>query len=699
MSDVPANQLFDAYFTAAPMRAVFSDRGRLQGMLDFEAALVRAEARTGVVPATAVAPIEAACRAELYDPLALAEAVATAGNSAIPLVKALGRQVAAGDAEAERYVHLGATSQDAMDSGLVLQLRRALALLEQDLQRLAEVLADQAERHADTPLAGRTWLQHATPVTLGMKLAGLLGALTRHRQRLRELRPRLLVLQFGGASGTLAALGEQALPVAAALAEELGLALPEQPWHTQRDRLVEFASVLGLVAGSLGKFGRDVSLLMQTEAGEVFEPAGAGRGGSSTMPHKRNPVSSAVLIAAATRAPGLVSTLFAAMPQEHERSLGLWHAEWETLPELCCLVAGALQQAIGLLEGLEVDAQRMRRTGGTVLPPRRRAAPRVARGARRRGAGERRVVRRRTGPPARSRPLPRPGPRLGRARARRTPCPGLRTPSRLTGDPFVPTVRLADGDLNYSLEGPAGAPVLLLSNSLGTDLGMWDTQIPALTAHFRVLRYDTRGHGASLVTPGPYAIGQLGADVLALLDALELPRVHFCGLSMGGLIGQWLGIHAGERLGRLVLCNTAAKIASDEVWNTRIDTVLKGGEQAMRDLRDASVARWFTAGFAEREPAQVERIVAMLAATSPQGYAANCAAVRDADFREQLGLVQAPTLIVAGSHDAVTTPDNARFMQARIADAQLVEFAAAHLSNVEAGDAFSRRLVDFLLSA
>ncbi|MCR8377188.1 lyase family protein [Pseudomonas aeruginosa] len=293
MSDVPANQLFDAYFTAAPMRAVFSDRGRLQGMLDFEAALARAEARTGVVPATAVAPIEAACRAELYDPLALAEAVATAGNSAIPLVKALGRQVAAGDAEAERYVHLGATSQDAMDSGLVLQLRRALALLEQDLQRLAEVLADQAERHADTPLAGRTWLQHATPVTLGMKLAGLLGALTRHRQRLRELRPRLLVLQFGGASGTL-----------------------------------------------------------------------AGRGGSSTMPHKRNPVSSAVLIAAATRAPGLVSTLFAAMPQEHERSLGLWHAEWETLPELCCLVAGALQQAIGLLEGLEVDAQRMRRNLG-----------------------------------------------------------------------------------------------------------------------------------------------------------------------------------------------------------------------------------------------------------------------------------------------------------------------------------------------
>ncbi len=296
MSDVPANQLFDAYFTAAPMRAVFSDRGRLQGMLDFEAALARAEARTGVVPATAVAPIEAACRAELYDPLALAEAVATAGNSAIPLVKALGRQVAAGDAEAERYVHLGAELADGVRSGG--DQRGAVA---------AGVVAQHAE--------------------------------------------------MGGECGDLR------VPHAA-LAEELGLALPEQPWHTQRDRLVEFASVLGLVAGSLGKFGRDVSLLMQTEAGEVFEPAGAGRGGSSTMPHKRNPVSSAVLIAAATRAPGLVSTLFAAMPQEHERSLGLWHAEWETLPELCCLVAGALQQAIGLLEGLEVDAQRMRRNLG-----------------------------------------------------------------------------------------------------------------------------------------------------------------------------------------------------------------------------------------------------------------------------------------------------------------------------------------------
>jgi 3-carboxy-cis,cis-muconate cycloisomerase len=204
-----------------------------------------------------------------------------------------------------------------------------------------------------------------------MKIAGWLGAVTRSRQRLQQLKPRLLVLQFGGASGTLAALGEQAMPIALALAEELKLTLPDQPWHTQRDRLVEFGSVLGLIAGSLGKLGRDISLLMQTEAAEVFEPSAPGKGGSSTMPHKRNPVGAAVLIGAATRVPGLLSTLFSAMPQEHERSLGLWHAEWETLPEICCLVSGSLKQAMLMVDGLEVDAERMARnldlTQGLVL--------------------------------------------------------------------------------------------------------------------------------------------------------------------------------------------------------------------------------------------------------------------------------------------------------------------------------------------
>ncbi len=260
----------------------------------------------------------------------------------------------------------------------------------------------------------------------------------------------------------------------------------------------------------------------------------------------------------------------------------------------------------------------------------------------------------------------------------------------------MPAVRLADGDLNYLLEGPVGAPVLVLSNSLGTDLHMWDAQIPAFTQHFQVLRYDTRGHGASLVSEGPYSIEQNGRDVLALLDALGIAKAHFCGLSMGGLIGQWLGINAPERIERLVLCNTAAKIGTPEVWNPRIETVLAGGAQAMRDLRDASISRWFTADFAEANRGKVEPIVGMLAQTSPEGYAANCAAVRDADYREQLGNIKAPTLIVCGSGDPVTTVEHGRFMQERIAGAELVEFHAAHLSNVQASDDFSQRVLVFL---
>lgn len=261
----------------------------------------------------------------------------------------------------------------------------------------------------------------------------------------------------------------------------------------------------------------------------------------------------------------------------------------------------------------------------------------------------------------------------------------------------MPTVKLADCELNYRLEGPVDAPVLMLSNSLGTTLEMWDSQVPAFSEHFRVLRYDTRGHGGSSVTPGPYSIEQLGRDVLDLVDTLGIDRFAFCGLSMGGLIGQWLGINASERLTRLVICNTGAKIGTDEVWNERIDTVLKGGEQAMRDMRDASIARWFTPAFAEREPAVASRITQMIASTSPAGYAANCAAVRDADYREQLGAVKVPTLIVCGSKDPVTTPEHGRFIQERIVGAERVEFEAAHLSNVETGDGFTRGVLDFLL--
>lgn len=339
--------------------ALFDDRARLQAMLDVEAALARAQARCGVIPADAVAPIAAACDAARYDLPALAAATALAGNPAIPLVKALTAQVAAANEDAARWVHWGATSQDIIDSGAVLQLRAALDHVEAQLDALCTALAALAQRERDTGLPGRTLLQQAVPVTFGLKAAGWLDALQRSRRRLQALREDALVLQFGGAAGTLAALQSQGLAVAEVLAAELRLPLPALPWHAARDRIGEIGAAFALLAGSLGKIGRDVALLMQSEVAEAFEPAAAGKGGSSAMPHKRNPVGCVVAIAAATRAPGLLATLFAALPQEHERAVGGWHAEWETLPELVRLSAGSLAQVRVLIEGLELDRARM----------------------------------------------------------------------------------------------------------------------------------------------------------------------------------------------------------------------------------------------------------------------------------------------------------------------------------------------------
>jgi 3-carboxy-cis,cis-muconate cycloisomerase len=353
--------LLDPLFGSAAMGEVLSDAARLQRMLDFEAALARAEARCSVIPVSAADAIASKCKADLIDANALATATAVSLNPAIPLIKQLTALVAKDDPDAARFVHWGATSQDANDTGLVLQIRQALDILESDMASLCMGLAELAQKHRSTPMAGRTLMQHALPTAFGVKVAGWLDAMNRHRERLAETRARVLVVQFGGAVGTLAALREKGLQVAEALAAELHLGLPTMPWHTQRDRVAEAATTLGLCTGTLGKIARDISLHMQTEIGEVFEPAGEGRGGSSTMPHKRNPVSAAIVLSAATRVPGLVSTMLIAMVQEDERGLGNWHAEWETLPEIFRLTAGALHQMATIVPHLEVDVARMRR--------------------------------------------------------------------------------------------------------------------------------------------------------------------------------------------------------------------------------------------------------------------------------------------------------------------------------------------------
>jgi 3-carboxy-cis,cis-muconate cycloisomerase len=353
-------QLLDDLFRSEEVEKALSDRACLQGMLDFEAGLARAEARTSVIPSSAAMAIAAKCKAELFDVAELARGARLAGNIAIPLVKALTERVAAGDKDAARYVHWGATSQDAIDTGLVLQLRQALKFIGNDLDRLAAALAALATKHRSTIVVGRTWMQQALPTTFGLKVAGWLDAIDRHRGRLRETQSRAEVLQFGGAVGTLAALGERGAEVAKHLAEELMLGLPEIPWHSHPDRMAEVATTLGLCVGSLGKIAKDISLHSQTEVAEVFEPAEKGRGGSSTMPHKQNPVASAVVLSAAVRVPGLVSTMLTAMVQEHERGPGGWHAEWESLPEIVSLSAGALRQMAELVPRLEINTDRMR---------------------------------------------------------------------------------------------------------------------------------------------------------------------------------------------------------------------------------------------------------------------------------------------------------------------------------------------------
>ena len=357
--------------SSGAMRAICDDATCLQHMLDFEAALARAEAEVGVIPAKAAGPIAKACKAVAFDMAALADAATRSGNLAIPLVKRLTADVARADAEAARYVHWGATSQDVIDTGAMLTLRAGIEALLADLGRAIKGFARLAREHRHTAVVARTWLQHALPMPFGLKLAEYAAALHRSRLRLLRLNGETIALQFGGAAGTLAALGDKGWLVAEKLAQELQLPLPDAPWHSHRDRLAEAASVLAILAGSCGKIARDVQLMMQTDVAEAFEPSGEGRGGSSTMPHKRNPVAAAAALAAATMAPNLAATIISAQVGDHERSAGPWHAEWPTLPGLLLVTSGALGSIVDIAEGMEVDVTRMRAnldaTGGLIM--------------------------------------------------------------------------------------------------------------------------------------------------------------------------------------------------------------------------------------------------------------------------------------------------------------------------------------------
>lgn len=401
-----AVRLVDSLASTEPLAEVFSDRSILQAMLEFEVALARSETRVKLIPQAAAEAIAAAAGADSFDLGALSQETLRAGTPGIPLAKALTEAVRSKDAKAAEFVHWGATSQDVADTAIILLLKRAQPIIEADLARTEIALRKLAEEHRNTVMLGRTLLQAAPPVTLGLKAAGWLESVRRGTERLNRTFADAFTLQFGGASGTLAALGDHGLTVAHELANELGLSCPDAPWHTHRDRLAALLCACGILTGSLGKIARDISLLMQTEAGEVAEPRGQGRGGSSTMPHKHNPIGCALTLAAANRVPGLVASFLSAMVQEHERAVGGWHSEWPTIAGIIQATGLAAASIAEIAEGMTVDAGRMRRnleaTRGAIFAEKatfllakkigRDAAHKLVEEAARRVAGQRRSL-------------------------------------------------------------------------------------------------------------------------------------------------------------------------------------------------------------------------------------------------------------------------------------------------------------------
>ena len=360
--------IFRDIFSTEAMRRVFSDEQRTAFYLDIEAALARAQARLGIIPQEAADEIVKQCRIENIDMARLKQQTERIGYPILGVVQQIVGLCRDGLGE---WCHWGATTQDITDTATVMQIRAALDLVEQDMAAISKSFADLAGRYRDTPMAGRSNLQQAVPITFGFKMASLLAAMQRHRERLAQMRPRVLVGEFAGAAGTLSSLGKDGLKVQAELCKELGLGQPEIAWHTVRDRIAEVGCFLGILTGTLGKLSMDVKLMMQTEVAEVFEPFHEGRGSSSTMPQKRNPISCLYIHSTAALVRQNAAALMEAAVADHERSTGPWEIEWIALPEVFLLASGCLAQSRDMVAGLQVDEKRMRAnldlTGGLVV--------------------------------------------------------------------------------------------------------------------------------------------------------------------------------------------------------------------------------------------------------------------------------------------------------------------------------------------
>jgi 3-oxoadipate enol-lactonase len=538
-----------------------------------------------------------------------------------------------------------------MDSAVMLVTSGALRMILADLERASDRVAQLADAHAATPMAARTLLQHARPTTFGAKAAAWLAGLDEAIDNLVRVREERIALQLGGPAGTLEGMGPDAQGLVEAVAARLGLRAPAQPWHAQRGRVADLAGALGTAAAAMEKVAGDLVLLAQEEVGEARD-ADRGRGGSSSMGHKRNPIAAILARAAGLRAPGYVATLLAvAGSGEHERAAGAWHAEWPALRGLLVAVGSAAAWLRDALDGLEIDTARMAenlaRTGH--LDDRDEAVD-----------------------------------------AARTLAGRSLAAHRVRG--ASPASRAAR--LHHVVEGPEGAAVVVLGNSLGSTLAMWDAVAGMLARRFRVVRYDLRGHGESPTPPGPYAIDDLGTDLVRLLDDLGLERVHLVGTSIGGMAALWVAANAPRRVDRLVAVGTSARLGPAQGWIDRAANVLGAGTAA---VADTVLPRWVTPGFASSRPEEMARYRAMFDAADPAGYAGCCLAIAGMDLVDSLVRIIAPTLVVVGSDDPATPPEHAELLAARIPGARMATIeGAAHLPSIERPDELVRLVLDHI---
>jgi 3-carboxy-cis,cis-muconate cycloisomerase len=611
-------------------------------MLRAEAALAAVQADAGLIPARHASQIGKACRGPVPDPDQIGIEAATTGTPVMPMLDGLRARLSP---DAAASLHRGATSQDVMDTAMMLTGAGAVRMILADLEGAAAAARVQADTHAATPMAGRTLLQQAHPTTFGAKAAGWIDGLEAGIAALTRVRDERLAAQLGGPVGTLDDLDEPE-PLVRAFAGRIGLAAPEATWHSERSRVVDLAGALGSAAASIAKVGLDIVLLAQTEVREVIDDDQA-RGGSSSMPHKRNPIAAVLARANAMRAGSLVAGLVAAASSgEHERAAGSWHAEWRMLRELLVAAGSAAAWLRDALEHLSVDPLAMQRNlklaGLPAEPSAIEAAARVAHRA-----------------------------------ARRAPASTAHS---------IPVVHVE--------QGRHDAPVVVLSNSLGSTISMWDDVVQDLAVGHRVVRYDLRGHGSSPTPPGPYAIDDLGADLLGLLDRIGAERASLAGSSIGGMASLWVAAHAPERVERLVVIGSAARLGPAQDWIDRSRSVLLEG--TARVAEDVT-PRWVSPAFAASHPEAMDRFRAMFAAADPAGYAGCCIAIAGMDLTGLLGRIAAPTVVAVGGEDPATPPELSRAMVDAIPGARLVVIdGAAHLPSLDRPAEVARIILEHL---